>query len=130
MIGGSIHSLAEDSLREVNIVGDAGRCQVVRCALKDIQYRINLSIGILGHHLEWSKQLSCQQLSLCLGTEMLEWHKDSSGLVSSILLWNGVTLQWCTSKENLSAIKLQNSIQVSLDLLIVPCEYRSNCQVI
>jgi hypothetical protein len=40
-----------------------------------------------------------------------------------------MSLQWCTSEENLGSIKLQNCIQVRLDLLIVPCEHWSNRQV-
>ena len=102
----------------------------MRNAFADIEHGVDLGIPILRHDLERSEQLGRQELSLPLAAEVLEGHEDGRGLPSAVTRWNGVALERSTSKENLSAIQLKNSINVRLDCFVGPSEDWPDRQVL
>lgn len=61
---------------------------------------------------------------------MLERYKDSSGLISSILFGNLMVFQGVSSEDNLGAVELKASIDVSLNSIVVPSKNGTACEVI
>lgn len=120
LISSAVHSLSKNLVSEDGVVGDNRGSQMMRRALANFEYSVNLVVAILSHNLEGSKQLSGQQLALLLRFEVLQGHKHCSGLPSAVALGDAVVLQGSTSKQNLSAIKLKNGVEVGLDSVVVP----------
>ena len=105
-VGSSIDGGSENLVREDGIVGHNSCGQVMRDALTDVEHLVNLSVAVLSHNLEWSEQLSRQQLSLLVRSEMLQGHEDSRGLPGSIALGDRVILERSTSEDNFSTFEL------------------------
>lgn len=93
---------------------------MVRARLHNIQHLVNILVSIFSHNSEGSKQLSSQKLSLLFTSEVSQWHEDSSWLPRSINFWNFVVLERFAAPKDFGAVELKNSINVRLDLRIVP----------
>ena len=98
-------------------------------AFADVENGLQLRVGVLGHDLERSEQLSGQQLELPRRLEVLDGHEDGRGHPRAVAARDGVVLQRGASKQNLGTVQLEHGIQVSLDLLVVPGEDWANGEV-
>jgi hypothetical protein len=130
VVGNSIDSVREDFLSEGGVVGYNTGCQVSLLLFEDLEYSVFLAVIEFSDNLEGSEELGGQKLELFGTAEVLERHEDGSGLVSSILGWDGVVLEGVSSEQELSAIELHASINVSLDFLSRPGDNRSAGEVV
>jgi hypothetical protein len=117
---GSVHGLSENSLLEKHVVGDACSSEEVWQTVHNLNHSVYVVVAVLNNNLEWSKELSCQEVSLLLAAEVLERDLDGSWLIRAINRGNGVILKRNTTKQKLGAFKFEDSVNVGLDSFVVP----------
>ena len=93
---------------------------MVRKSFQNFKKIIDISVSVLNNNLKWAEQLSCDKSSLLCTSEMLQRNLDCSRLIRSVNRWDRVISQWGSSEEKLSTVKLKDSVNVALDLLVVP----------
>ena len=67
-------------------------------AFTDVQNLVDLRVRVLRHNLEWSEELSRQQLSLLDSAEVLKRNIDGGWLPGTVAVRDLMTLQRCTTK--------------------------------
>ena len=130
MICGTVDSMSKDLISEDGIVRDASGCEMVGQSLQDLEQVVKVFVSVLNDNLEWSKQFGGNQVSLLFTSEMLDWHLDSSWFIGSVACWNSMVSEWDTTEEELSPIKFEASVDVRLNLLIVPGDDWPNSQIL
>lgn len=93
---------------------------MMRQLLQDFEQVFKVFVSVFNDDLEWTEQFGGDQVSLLFTSKMLNWHLDSSGLVRTIACWNSMVSEWDTTEEEFSTIKFETSVNMSLDLLVVP----------
>lgn len=92
----------------------------MRELLEDFQEEFDVFVSVLDDNLEGTEQLGGEEFSLFLSTEVLNGNFDRCGLIGAIFGWNLMVSERLASKEKLSSVQLEDSIDVCFDLLVIP----------
>jgi len=130
VVRGSVDCVSEHVVGENRIVRDQGGSQVVGKVIEQLHDLRELAGSVLGDDLERAEQFGGQQLSLPGVVEMLQRHLDCSGLIGAILGWDTVVLQRGSTEQELGSIESKDSVNMSLDLVVVPGEDRADGEVL
>jgi hypothetical protein len=102
---------------------------VVRNFLQDMKKMVNVSISVFNYDLEWTEQLRRDEVPLLFASEMLDGDLDGCWLVRPVYTWYAVVSEGNAAEEELTAVEVEDCIDVCLDLFIVPCDHWAEGEV-
>ncbi len=104
---------------------------MMRHSFENVLDIVNLILPVLCDNLEWSEQFGCQQFELLVRAEVLKRHEDSSRLIRTINLGNVMLFgQGFSSEQNFGSLKFKDSVDMGLNLFVVPRKDRPDREVL
>jgi len=83
-----------------------------------------LGIFVIRDYLEWSKELLAYKLKIILNR--IQRNINRSWLKGTIHCRNRMVLKWFSTEKEFSARESENTIDVLLDVDIIPSEHRTD----